>query len=192
MPAVKEKSSDEDWRMQLEAARRKIAVASYHVDCLGDALKVGGIPRRSAPPIPIQAHFEGVIVSVMAAVDQVAQAANSGLQLHLSPARLFEGAFGRLGKLCPEIQTWVANPIGPDLRRIRTRIVHYSYKKTPQGLFWVVESADSAYTGSRELLDYATSALDFGKRMIEMLPQIEIEIAREQKREVLSSKQDPV
>lgn len=83
----------------------------------------------------------------------------------------------------------MANPIGPDLRRIRTRIVHYSYKKTPHESFWVVESADSAYKGSRELLSYATSAVEFGKRLIEMLPQIEIEIAREQKADVLSSKQ---
>jgi hypothetical protein len=184
--------SSEDWRMELEAAGRKIAVASYHVDCLRDALKVGGIPSRSAPPIPIQAHFEGVIVSVMAAVDQVAQAINSGLRLQLRPDKLFEGTFGSLGKIYPEIRSWLADPIGPDLRRIRTRIVHYSYRKTPHGLYWVVESARSEYRGSRDLLNYAASALEFGKRLIEMLPQIEIEIAREQKGEVLSSKQDPV
>ena len=182
MPEAREKSSSEHWRTQLDAARRKIAVASYHVDCLGKALKVRGITSRSAPPIPIQAHFEGVIVSVIAAVDQVAQAANSGFQLHLSPARLFQGAFSRLSKVCAEIQTWMANPIGPDLRRIRTRIVHYSYKKTLHESFWVVESADSAYKGSRELLSYATSAVEFGKRLIEMLPQIEIEIAPNKKR----------
>jgi hypothetical protein len=66
------KSSD-DWRMQFEAARRKIHVATYHVDCLREALNAENfLRRRSVPPIPIQAHFEGVVVSVIAAIDQVA------------------------------------------------------------------------------------------------------------------------
>jgi len=162
--------------MQIEAARRKIEVGSYHVDCLRESLNTGGIPRGSAPPVPIQAHFEGVIVSVIAAVDQVAQAVNSRLQLGLRPNKLFEGAFGRLSAIYPDIRSWVDNPIGPDVRRIRTRIVHYSYRKTPHGLRWVVESAQTKYNGSRELLDYARSALEFGKRLLAMLPQIEVEM----------------
>jgi hypothetical protein len=93
--------------------------------------------------------------------------------LSLRPNKLFEGTFIRLGGIDPEILIWVQNPIGRDLRRIRTRIVHYSYRKTPRGLHWVVESAQTDYDGSRELLDYATNALEFGKHLIEMLPRIE-------------------
>ena len=152
--------SSEDWRMQFEAARRKIDVASYHVDCLREALNAENFPRRrSVPPIPIQAHFEGVVVSVIAAIDQVVQAVNSGLNLSLRQNKLFEGTFIRLGGIYPEIHSWVQNPIGRDLRRIRTRIVHYSYRKTSRGLHWVVESAQTDYDGSRELLEYATNAL---------------------------------
>jgi hypothetical protein len=170
--------SRDNWRRFLDAAQRKIAIAAYHAHCLEKEHSIAVGDTSDAPSIPIQAQFEGVIVSVMAAVDQVAQALNSALALRLSPAKLVEGAFGHLQTI-PQMDAWFTEPIGRDLRRIRVRMVHYSYAKTQQGLVWVVESADTDFKGSRELLAYAKSAVVYGSKPQSLLPLIVAELERQ-------------
>ncbi len=165
-----------DWRPYLEAATRKIDIASYHVSRLDGELT--SVDRRvvDVPSVPVQAHFEGTIVSVMAAVDQVAQATKSALQLRFGEQDLVTGAFGSLTQTMLDVQRWFDEPIGRDLRRIRVRIVHYNYNKTPQGRRWIVESAGTGFEGSRELLAYARGAAEYGERLRTLLPSIEAEI----------------
>lgn len=135
------------------------------------------VSSGSAPAINVQAHFVGVVVSVMAAVDQVAQAVNSAWQLHLDSSNLVEKAFTTLAGRMPAIDNWFKEQIGRDLRRIRVRMVHYAYAKTPQGSCWVVESAGTEFSGSRELVAYAESAVEYGECLRRLLPHIEHEIA---------------
>jgi hypothetical protein len=118
------------WEPYFEAAHRKRAIAEYYLSRLAEILTPpDGLARQ--PPIPVQAYFEGVIVSAMAAVDQVAQGINSALGLRLNPNTLVNGAFTKLTSFLPALQEWYENPLGIDLRRIRTRIIHYSYSKSP-------------------------------------------------------------
>ena len=56
------------------------------------------------------------------------------------------------------------------------RMVHYSYAKSPQGPCWVVEAAGTDYPGSRELVAYAKSAVEYGKHLQSLLPLVEAEI----------------
>lgn len=172
----------EVWRSELEAAQRKIAIARHHLTLLEQELAGSKSASAATPSIPVQAHFEGAIVSVMAAVDQVAHAYVTGLGLKgnkVKEDKLFERAFTPLAEVLKDIDSWMKDPIGRDLRRIRTRIVHYSYGKTPVGPCWVVETAGTDYHGSRELLKYASAAVEFGERLGAIIPQIELEISNE-------------
>ena len=72
---------------------------------------------------------------------------------------------GRLSKGIPHVAEWFNEPIGIDLRRLRTRMMHYAYTKTCGSPGWVVEPTKSAFTGSRELNDYSASAADYATRL---------------------------
>jgi hypothetical protein len=86
-----------DWREYLAAASQKIGIVQCHAKCL-KMLRDTAAGADGLPPIPVQAHFEAVVFSVIAAVDQVAQAVNSALTLRLDPATLVQVAFDRLSK----------------------------------------------------------------------------------------------
>jgi len=161
-----------DWREYLAAASQKIGIVQYHAKCL-KMLRDTAAGADGLPPIPVQAHFEAVVFSVIAAVDQVAQAVNSALTLRLDPATLVQVAFDRLSKGIPQVAEWFNEPIGIDLRRLRTRMMHYAYTKTCGSPGWVVEPTKSAFTGSRELNDYSASAADYATRLNDLLPEIE-------------------
>ncbi|TAJ09646.1 MAG: hypothetical protein EPO61_06205 [Nitrospirae bacterium] len=164
----------DNWTHYVDAAKRQCLIAEYRVKSLEEKLGSPD-PDQNTPLIQVQAHFEGVIVSVMAAVDKVAQAANSAFGLHLSQSELVNGAMTELGKRVPEMKDWFEKPIGLDLRRIRVRIIHYSYVKTPQQSEhqWQVEGADTDYTGSREILSYSRVAVAYGTALSELIPAIE-------------------
>jgi hypothetical protein len=168
------------WQEYIEAAHRKVEIATYHADSLQRVVADHSTSFKSAPSIPVQAHFEGVVVSIMAAVDQVAQAVNSAWQLRLHSADLVEKAFTALAEHLSEIDDWFREPIGRDLRRLRVRIVHYAYEKKPlreEGPYWSVESAGTEYSGSRELLSYAIGTVEYGRRLRELLPCIKQELS---------------
>lgn len=154
------------------AARRKLSVAEYHSDRLAELRNFDSSPD-GVPPIEIQAHFEGVIISLMAAVDQVAQAVNSALRLGLNNSNLISGAFERISQFVPETADWYGNPLGRDLRKLRTRMVHYSYQKSPSAQGWHVENANPAYKGSREIIAYAREAVRYGRELAELVEDFE-------------------
>jgi hypothetical protein len=166
-----------DWRDLITAARRKLEIATFHLGRLRAELKSPGLGGSELPPIPVQAHFEGVLIALMAAVDQVAEATNFALRLGLRPAGLVAGAATELGNRLPDVRSWFGQEIYSDLRRIRVRAVHYTYTKSPSLARWRVESAETSYRGSRELLEYATAGVEHGKQFACLLNSIESELA---------------
>ncbi len=62
----------------VEAACRKVRIAKYHLETLRK--RVADSEHRGEPlvpaPIPVQAHFEGVLFSFIAACDEVAETLN--------------------------------------------------------------------------------------------------------------------
>jgi hypothetical protein len=178
----------EGWREYLDAARRKAEVAAYFSERLIDAHR--DVKETSnPPPIPIQAFFEGVVVSSMAAVDQVGQAVNKALGLKLRPETLVNKAFTRAGMELPNIKKWFDDPLGVDLRRIRTRIVHYCYMKSPNPgkARWQVEMAGTPYEGSRELVNYSKAAAAYTAQLKELTIAIEEWLARSESYDQKSS-----
>jgi hypothetical protein len=53
-------------------------MAAFHVEALQEALDHDQNPSTLDPDLPIQAHFEGVMYSLIAAADQVAAAIDLG------------------------------------------------------------------------------------------------------------------
>lgn len=154
------------WRSYIDAAHRKIDIATFNCEQLAIALSDSPPPHDGRPSIPTQAFFEGVVVAVVSAVDQVTQAANSALSLGLAASNLFEGAAPEIEKLVPEFKVWRTQPIGRDLRRLRVRMVHYTYEKfASSNPLWQVERANPDYTGPRELLAYARAATTYAREL---------------------------
>src|SRR4051812_34794980 len=100
-----------DWEDYIDAARRKISIAFFHAEELKRRLAENAYPGDGRPPIPVQACFEGVVIASVAAIDQVAQAANSALGLGLSPGKLFEGAAKEISSRIPDFQRWRDDPL---------------------------------------------------------------------------------
>jgi len=164
----------------LGAARRERQIAEYHSKELGRRLDPVPKPEPDdSCPIPVQAHFEGVVTSVIEAVDKVAQAINAKLRLGAGPGQLFDKSYGELAPDIQNLESWREKPIGKDLRLIRVRIAHYSYGKVPfsegsggpEG--WKVEDPRVGYKGSRELKAYAQAAVDHAGELIGLIPAIE-------------------
>jgi hypothetical protein len=131
------------WQPYLGAARRRIAIARFHLDGLQQLLHQNGEVRSDAPPIPVQAYFDGVVTSVSAAIELVTQAIHT-----LPPMARPQGPFGSLSQ---DVTDWSRDPFHEDLRRLRNRITHSSYVKAPEGLNWAVQSVGSTWRGSCEL-----------------------------------------
>jgi len=166
------------WVDYIDAAHRKIAIVSFHRGQLKAVLAEYGGSFDALPTIPIQAHFEGTIVATVSAIDQVAQAVNSALGLGLGSDRLFEGASAEIETMIPRFREWREQPIGLDLRRLRVRMVHYSYDKSPNGeLQWVVEPANEGYAGPRDLASYADAAVAYGGELGVIADELERKLA---------------
>ena len=156
------------WQDHLESAARQTQIAAYHIKQLKARLeKFNG----GAVPIPIQAHFEGVVLASLATIDKVAQAVNSALKLGAKNGEKFQKAFSEIRCLEP-VEKWLQNPFGIDLRRTRARIAHYFYSKDSKGIHFLVEEVDSKYDGSREILAYGQSALEYAKELCGLIPTI--------------------
>ena len=155
-----------NWSDYIDAAHRKISIAAFHCEQLRHALANCQPPHDGRPDIPTQAFFEGTVVASISVIDQVAQAANSALGLGLNPGNLFDGTVAKIEQRVPEFRAWRERPIGRDLRRLRTRMVHYSYGKSSCGNpTWQVGVADANYTGSRELFAYAQAAAAYAQEL---------------------------
>ena len=167
----------DDWPRYIDAAKRKIEIAEYHCDQLKHALSNASVPHDWRPEIRTQACFEGVVVATIAAVDQIAQAVNSALNLHLASGKLFEGTLGEILERVPEYENWRQQPIGRDLRRLRTRMVHYSYTKSSNGPRWEVEVANEDYAGPRDLLGYAEATTAYAQELGSLAGKLETSLA---------------
>lgn len=157
-----------DWAAYIDAAHRKIAIAEFHCDQLLRALQDGHLDQGHRPSIAIQAFFEGVVTAVISAIDQIAQAANSALKLRAGRGKesLFDVASPEIEARVPRFKAWREQPIGIDLRRLRTRMVHYSYEKSPDiERNWHVEATGADYTGARDLLSYAVATVAFAREL---------------------------
>jgi hypothetical protein len=171
------------WREYIDAARRKLKIAEYHLEELGDKLsaaKLRGelsaakVKENLPAPIPVQAHFEGVIIALMAAVDQVAEATNIVFaQGRWKPKGLNKRAFKKLGKELEEIREWYNKEITQDLRNVRVYMVHHTYGKDGSPMWEVEKPEDSDYQGSRELRQYASDGMEHGREFGVLLKKIE-------------------
>jgi hypothetical protein len=157
-----------DWQPYLGATRRRMAIARFHLDGLQKLLHRNGEVHSDAPRIPVQAYFDGVVTSVSTAIELVTQAIHT-----LPPVARPQGTFDSLSQ---DLADWSKEPLREDLRKLRNRITHFSYVKTPRGLHWTVQAVGSTWRGSRELLSYARCAVEYGERLERLLPQIEAEI----------------
>jgi len=154
------------WPDYIDAAHRKIAITAFHYDQLKAALAHSRDNGSGRPDIPVQAFFEGVVTAAISAVDQVAQAANSALGLGAGNGNLFDIAAPAIEARVPCFREWRERPIGRDLRRLRARIVHYSYVKSPTAdRNWQVEVTDQNYQGPRSLLDYAEATVAYANEL---------------------------
>jgi hypothetical protein len=153
-----------NWQQYLGAARRRMAIARFHLGGLQKLLHQSGEVRSDAPPIPVQAYFDGVVTSVSTAIELVTQAIHT-----LPPVARPQGTLESLSK---DVADWYREPFREDLRRMRNRITHFSYVKAPEGLNWTVQPVGSTWHGSRELLSYARCAVEYGERLERLLPQI--------------------
>lgn len=164
----------------LEAAGRKVEIASYHLDMLKKVM-VPPYGSTSVPPIPVQAHFEGVVIAANAAVGQVQKGIDSVHKKSVPKNKKCLGAFWKVSHRVPEIERWCLEPIGRDLQCLRNKMVHLSYKKTQTGLLeWIVETVKSNYEGSRELVTYCTRVIKHMKELQGLIPSIkhDLEVAR--------------
>ncbi len=154
------------WPDYIDAAHRKIEIAAFHCDQLKTALSQSRDNASGCPGIPVQAFFEGVVTSAISAVDQVAQAANTALKLAAGNGNLFDITSPKIEELVPCFREWREQPIGRDLRRLRVRIVHYSYDKSPNAeRNWQVETTGSEYQGPRSLIEYAEAAVAYAREL---------------------------
>jgi hypothetical protein len=145
-----------NWQPHLGAARRRMAIARFHLDGLQKLLHQTGEVHSDAPPIPVQAYFDGVVTSVSVAIELVTQAIRT-----LPSASRSQGTLESLTK---DVSDWYREPFREDLRKLRNRITHFSYVKTPEGLTWTVQPVGSTWRGSRQLLSYARCAVEYGER----------------------------
>lgn len=165
-----------DWRELVFAAERKLLIAQYHLGRLRHEFSCTELPGDDVPPIPVQAHFEGVVVSLSSAENQLAEAAVIALGLELGDdENTIREGMRELGRLLPAVELWRRHEIVRDLRIIRNRAIHYSYDKAASAKDhrWRVELAGTRYAGPRELLAYSEAAVEHAQRLHRLLPSIE-------------------
>jgi hypothetical protein len=163
----------------LNSLHRKLQVAKYHLDQLALAAKTG---LHEPIPIPLQAHFEGVLTSVVAASDKLAEVINIMLSLGIRNATIKKLLIKILqrGDPLPDwylpLKTWHEAPIAADVRAIRNLAVHHHYRKSSRGLSLEVQlppHTQAPYSGSRELVAYCTAVVQHANQCGEILDALE-------------------
>ena len=124
------------------AIDRKRRIAGYHFDCLTKL--VPEAQPQSPVPVPIQAHFEGLIMSVIACADQIA----TGLWSVSGVGVERGGLDATFREPLPEIilesehlmdvqKMWFDAAI-QDIREVRRRAAHVYYDKLKNGEHYYV------------------------------------------------------
>lgn len=185
--AVKQARGIDDWQSYLSAAHRKVEIASYHLGCLATLLDTAVEQEFSElPPIDVQAHFEGVLFSVMAAASQVEEAIKRAKGLPPSTERF---KVWKLISSC-RVKEWYSCALGKDLQALRNAAYHRSYEKARKNECWLVQEPlaptrevrarrdkSGRYEGSRELRDYCEAAVNYGDVLVELIPELRFELA---------------
>jgi DNA mismatch endonuclease, patch repair protein len=157
----------------LDAAARKIDIAGYHVGRL--AVELSDF-RGEKVPIPVQAHFEGLLYSAAAASDQVGRALRSAeseqvgeLREHVTLEKVLAAMNPRKSFVVP-LGEWNSAALLKDARKVRNMATHAHYEKTPRGVELEVQKvSDGQYRGSRELGSYSRALL---KHLNGLKPQL--------------------
>ncbi|MGH7949100.1 MAG: hypothetical protein ACREQF_07750 [Candidatus Binataceae bacterium] len=150
----------------LSAVGRKMEIAEYHLKRLIGLLNP--CPQATSqgfPPVKVQAHFEGVLFSVKAAVDQITA---------LLAVRLkcpYRRALARASETDPKLKDWMDDPLFTELNELRRLAAHHTYVKRPSGPeeAWAIEAVGSAYDGPRELAAYCSKVTSYGSRLLEIV-----------------------
>jgi hypothetical protein len=167
-----------DWQEYLVAARRKIEIADYHLQFLRNETKKG---FAYPPTIPVQAHFEGILYSFVATIDQIAEAINQAMGFNERPPGLMRKILNHSN--CPvkvSLNTWFNAPIAVDVRDVRVRATHHHYAKVPNGSALEVQKpfrrGREPYGGSRELVAYGTAASNHLHGLLPVVDSLEREL----------------
>lgn len=155
------------WRESSTAVRRKLEMAAFHLDALHET--------SYKLTVPFQAHFEGVLYSSDAAVDQLDAAVRRELAFTSSTAERAVALQALLGA----IQAFNRQPIRTDARLLRNRATHHHYSKHPTR--WdaiVVEPVQSSYRGSREIIEYSDNVVDQMNALERLADEFERVMAR--------------
>ena len=119
-----------NWLPYLDAARRKGEIAKYHLDeleQLADYPRPDGFPPM--PSIPVQAHFEGVLISVIGTEEKLKEATK--MRYGASTEKESEKVYHQLATAVHGLIDWFRNPLGEDIRCVRNLAVHAHYDKVP-------------------------------------------------------------
>lgn len=168
------------WRY-FDAARRKVAMARFHRDELKDRI-AGDFLIGERPPVEVQAHFEGVLFSAVAAADQLAEGINLAFELELSQPTIFESldAMPRGWRPRKRLFKWVRDPIAGDYRAVRRLVTHHWSNKTPRGpVIEIQRPLSGRYPGPRDLGSYCDAVLDHLEVLEELLVDLEAELGAE-------------
>lgn len=103
------RNSDEISRC-LFAAGRKIEVARYHFDELCGLLCQAS-KSQDLPPIPVQAHFEGVVISIIAAEEKVKEAVRHAYGVSRDDEQKCRRIYINVARKLPALSEWYANPL---------------------------------------------------------------------------------
>ncbi|MEJ2010156.1 MAG: hypothetical protein P8Z30_18710 [Acidobacteriota bacterium] len=161
----------------LIAAQRKIEIARYHFEELCKQLdQQGTVTPTDAPPIPVQARFEGVVVSIIAAEEKVKEAIRRRYGVARKNSKKCESRYSKLGQQLPALRNWYEKPLLNDIQEVRNLAIHHHYEKMPSGLVgvWKIDRPESSnYDGPRELRKYCQAAKSLGCELSSIIPQIE-------------------
>ena len=144
----------------INAARRKVAIIEFHLDCLERA--ISDEPDRDPVPIPVQAHFEGVLSSFAACADQIA----AGLHAVTGAGweRIGLGQFlvqfePKTGPLLALQELWRSSE-RRDASEVRRLATHFYYEKYKVGDRYRVDTYTPDPIAPRDLVSYGRVVLD--------------------------------
>lgn len=159
---------EESWREYLHAARRKVDMAGYHLEELRKHMSASQVTPD--PPIPVQAHFEGVLYCSIAAQDQCVEAIKTanGLCNQTKRARVVDSLPAGIKD---SFKRWIDAPILRDARDIRRRATHHHYDKSG----WKVPPPTGvrAFEGPRELDGYCEQVTGHALELLRIIDDLE-------------------
>lgn len=131
---------------------------------------------RLKPIIPVQAHPEGILYAFVATADQMAEAINLGMELHLRTPNL-RTVLEKMPQTSIQRQLvrWHDAAIAADVRDLRVRATHHHYVKIPGGPRLEVQEPARAkpYGASRDLVAYGDAAIAHLRIFRELLDSLE-------------------